>query len=667
MENKPEAEGQTKNEADFFASLKARLPEAGLEPSDLFLAKEISRFAGSATSSLHREALMVTILALIFCINEGSTRLAISHDNLPADFLNIFNLTLEQRQATAELLTWLREAEKGLARPPIASVAGKPGTYKPLIVENGWLYSQKLFVMENHLAKILQKKLGAKRAYKDFKNSSEAIKDVLERPCVSPSGAKTLLDAEQIKALETALQGELTVISGRTGSGKTSIATSLLRVLVRLGMKTEKMALVAPTGKAADRLQQSLSGQLAAIKNPGTADLELAQNPPLFSTIHRLLGYSKKVARFAHNEHNRLALDLVIVDESSMLDLFLASSLLRALKDDTLLILLGDADQLPAIEAGAVFRDLCQSRQASLNERIVVLKQSYRAREDNPAGASILALAAAINEGENLNTKKMAALLPPRYRIEELSFFGAEIFDSTSKAAKTKLYTCWLNKFVQDLPDLLQLVNRVYHFRATGFADEEMPFLKTLFAHFDKFRILCATREPYFDGSTEQVNMWFYRHWHKLLLNAEQSFYEPYFLTGEPVMMSSNDYRLGLYNGDSGLILKTETAREGLSSPPELVVVFFQKEHFIAYPLALLRGRLERAWATTVHKAQGSEYEHVMLQLPAQMMRPLSRELIYTAITRAKKSVLVSGERAVLTGGINRSSRRHSGLVERLS
>ena len=190
---------------------------------------------------------------------------------------------------------------------------------------------------------------------------------------------------------------------------------------------------------------------------------------------------------------------------------------------------------------------------------------------------------------------------------------------------------------------LTKMVGKVYRYGPEGFSEKDEDALKLLFAHYEKFRILCATRILQLETSSEAVNSWFHQRWQKQLNEKGRPYYQQGLLAGEPVMVNSNDYHLALYNGDTGLVLKI--LREGIAEggTKTLSAVFRQGPGFVAHPLALLQGRLDAAWATTVHKAQGSEYDHVLLLLPGQMVRTLSKELIYTAVTRAKQSVLIAG------------------------
>ncbi len=642
-----------------------RLNEIGLGVEELSLAREISSLANGGPDKLLGKALTIIILATLLSTAEGNTRLALRRDKLPGDLCNNISCDPLLLDVLTKLFSWFREAESSPVRPEIANVVGKPGDYKPLIVEQGWLYTQKMYVLENRVAKTLKKKLQGKLNTANDKIIKYALQEVIKQPLTEPGGVKTYLDSEQILALETALGGKVAIISGRPGSGKTSIVTSLLRVLFRIGIKADSIALAAPTGKAADRLRLSIARQLTAIKNFDQADRELALSPPPASTIHRLLGYSPSLDSFQHNANNPLLKDLVIVDESSMLDLYLTDRLLQALKDDTALILLGDADQLPSINTGAILRDLCNPKLSAFNNRVAVLEKSYRVQDD-PDGLEILSLAEAVNRGQTFNAKGAYTFLKKRSQAAELSFRGTELLVPSGTGARTDFYQIWLDKLQQDLPDLIKLISEVYRYGTEGFDEASRSALEELFRHYEKFRILCVTRLSAGGAGSEPVNEWFHHRWQDILNRNGLPSYHSIFYSGEPVMIISNDYRLNLYNGDSGIILNIAIVERDSYEKPSLMAVFPHGDTFTAYPLTLLRGRLETSWATTVHKAQGSEYDHIALLLPDQPVRPLTRELIYTAVTRAKKSVLIHGTKQVLQEGINQAYERTSGLTDRL-
>ena len=434
----------------------------------------------------------------------------------------------------------------------------------------------------------------------------------------------------------------------------------------------ESIALASPTGKAADKMRQSIESHLHAITNPGKADSRLAGACPPSSTLHRLLGYSPGQDRFWHNEHNLLAEQLIIVDESSMIDLAMMDRLLRAMRPEARLILLGDADQLPSIDAGAVLRDLCQAGLTNERGRVGKLKKSYRAREEDSSGKRILAVAAAINKGSSPETSGGDGsvdyeAMAVRNQISELRFAGVEHLLPGDEAQRLAFYAKWRDRLRESLPGLDERLSKVYISGPSGFDAETIDALRIILAHYERFRILCVTRVTAGGTGSTAVNDWFHRQWLDDLHRKGESIVNANFLVGEPVLVTRNNYNLRLYNGDSGLVLRVATAGETRHRSAEPMAVFPRGGGFVAFPLEALRGRLDLAWATTVHKAQGSEYEDVAIILPEVHLRPLTRELLYTAVTRAKNSVVIIGPEEVLASGITRSMDRASGLTDALT
>jgi exodeoxyribonuclease V alpha subunit len=214
--------------------------------------------------------------------------------------------------------------------------------------------------------------------------------------------------------------------------------------------------------------------------------------------------------------------------------------------------------------------------------------------------------------------------------------------------------------------DLKKYLSRTYISGSAGFTGEDAKALGELISYYESDRILCVTRVTAGGIGSDEVNAWFHQRWLEESQPAEQIAGNSPFLVGEPVLMTRNDYNLRLYNGDSGLVLNVAAAAGTRNRSAEPMAVFPRGESFVAFPLGTLYGRLEPAWATTVHKAQGSEYDRVAIILPAVPVRPLTRELLYTAVTRARRSVTFVGPVEVIEWGAGRTMERASGLVDML-
>ncbi len=658
-------------------SLLDRIGELNLVPGDLFFAWEIACLAGQDLGFEKQRALLLLILAVQAMSVEGSTRLPLAEGG---HFDRIFKDLQADEAEKAVIRALLGEAEEACDNPAesgLANIFGKPDHYRPLIIDHGCLYIQKLHALEGRVGKILKARISSVARIGDIKQAAdepeavtleEALQEVFATPPLV-NDVKAGLDEQQKLAVRTALSGRITVISGRPGSGKTSIVASILRVLARAcRLSLQSVALAAPTGKAADRLRQSVvTGQLAAVEGASEADRWLIDNCPPSTTLHRLLGYSPGRDRFWHNESNPLAEKLVIVDESSMVDLAMMDHLLRALQPEARLILLGDADQLPSIESGSVLRDLCRSNVATKEkQRVVVLEKSYRAREEDSAGKRILEVAAVINEGRFPEEAGSGSALATKSGVSEILFEGVEHLMPGDEYQRAAFLTRWYELLNSRLTNLNERLSATYRSGPSGFDPENTTKLKEILDHFEQFRILCATRMTSGGAGSEDVNAWFFRRWLEHLKKEVLVNGSPHYLLGEPVLMTRNDYSLRLYNGDSGLVLNVVVESAARRRPAEPMAVFPRSGSFVAYPIEALRGRLEPAWATTVHKAQGSEYENVAIFLPTVPVRPLTRELLYTAVTRAKKSVVIVGPEEILNQGIKHSLERASGLADML-
>jgi exodeoxyribonuclease V alpha subunit len=667
---------------DFPSDIVSRVDHLDLGVESVFLAWEIARLAGEGIGPVRQRALVLLILATRMVLAEGSTRLPIISRNHLDRTLDDFKTTNQERAAIDDLLEGAQAICSGSDVSGLSEIFGGPEAYRPLIIDHDCLYIQKLHVLEARVGKDLRERILSEAVTPGLGTAVEkpaisvenALREVFESP---PSGSlgKIELDDEQKEAVCRALSGRITVISGRPGSGKTSIVASVLRVLARVGSPPlESIALASPTGKAADRMRQSIESHLQAITNPGKADSRLAEACPPSSTLHRLLGYSPGQDRFWHNEHNPLAEQLVIVDESSMIDLAMMDRLLRAMRPEARLVLLGDADQLPSIDAGAVLRDLCQAGLTNERGRVVKLKKSYRAREENSSGKRILAVADAINKGSSPETSgdndggdDGEEAMVVKKQVAELRFAGVEHLLPGDEAQRLAFYAKWRDRLRESLPSLDERLSKVYISGPSGFDAETSENLRVIHAHYERFRILCVTRVTAGGTGSTAVNEWFHRQWIDTLRRKSELVVNSNFLVGEPVLVTRNNYNLRLYNGDSGLVLQVATAAETRHRTAEPMAVFPRGGGFVAFPLEALRGRLDLAWATTVHKAQGSEYEDVAIILPEVHLRPLTRELLYTAVTRAKNSVVIIGSEEVLSSGITRSMDRASGLSDALT
>ena len=423
-------------------------------------------------------------------------------------------------------------------------------------------------------------------------------------------------DAEQriaarIHASLTHGQPTFRVITGGPGTGKTTrIAELLVDTLAR--DPELRVALAAPTGKAAARLSESVRLRLDGMK----ASPEVrARVPQSARTVHRLLGYQPDRDRFWSRAGTPLPYDLVILDEASMVDVLLMDALMAALPTHATLLLVGDQDQLASVEAGDVLGAICRvardpSAGNALRDRVERLTKSFRF-EAHPA---IGHAAAAILAGD-------AAAL------------SAVLHDTTQADVR------WTHA-PQDRTELLTLL--VPHLERCLAAETPAAALTAL----DGFRVLCAEREGAWgvSGINADVERW---------LRSQGTVITERWYHRRPVMVMANDYGTQVFNGDVGVAWDADG---------ELLVHFPGPE---GTTRAIQPARLpetQTAWAMTVHKAQGSEFTNVIVMLPAKGSRVLGRELLYTAVTRARRHVLIVGDESVMRSAVSRSVRRGSGL-----
>jgi exodeoxyribonuclease V alpha subunit len=631
-----------RDEPPWPAAMLAALPAHNLGEDALYVAWEMAR-AASLRDPADARALMLMALAVLVSARQGSTRLPLSGSEGRARFDDLARSlggTDADLARAQELLAELREARLGGTLARIDAVVGLPGDRKPLILDGYTLSAERLRGAEDRVGDALAARLAGETSV----DAAAAIDDVVARP-PSVRGSAAVLNGEQRRALSLALSRRLAVISGGPGTGKTSIVASLLRAAARLGFASDDVALGAPTGKAADRLRRAVAAQLAAVADPTPADVALAAALPEATTLHRLLGWAPDGFRF--HAGDPLAARLVIVDEASMLDLEMLDALLGALRPEAILVLLGDADQLPSVEAGAVLRDLLPASDKDPRARAAVrLEESFRMSPADPDGRALLLAARAINRGQLPDPASART-------VGELSWRGAELVVLTGEE-RAAFIDVWLRRAPA------HPVTRRVHLSADGILVEPSAELAALFDDLERRRLLCVTRADV---------GWANRRCHTAVLDAAAAEIsrDPLrgaaFYPGEPLIVTRNDYDRGLYNGDQGIVLRV--ARAGAEH--HFHAVFRRGDAYHAFALDGLRGLVELAFAVTVHKSQGSEHDEVALLLPEKDVPLATRELVYTALTRARRSAVVAGDPAILVAAVARTSRRWSGLATRLS
>jgi exodeoxyribonuclease V alpha subunit len=469
------------------------------------------------------------------------------------------------------------------------------------------------------------------------------------------------LNSEQQAAIEMANNSAFSIITGGPGTGKTYTVAQLVIALKdtqhqdKLPKRAAKdksasLALSAPTGKAAQRMQESLQAALDA----AGVSMQLQEA----KTIHRLLGIGQS-GRPRYHTDNPLSEDIVIVDEASMLGVELANHLVSAIKPGARLILLGDANQLAAVDAGAVLADLC--RIPMLQTMHKELTESRRFRSDSGIGK----LAVQINSAKTnmpsiwqlLAEDEALAFQSVRSRVDVIdsNISGGNNEDSANITNNQNINSLSSYKIFKNLSNNYQnYVNKIKNSLQKSQLAKSVPkidyetFVSELLTTLNQFRILTAGHHGRWGDHAlnDYLSDW---HINQLKLPVSNS---PWF-HGRPVMVLQNSYELGLFNGDIGICLQTEQGLE---------VFFENKQQGIAVNL-LNDEMIATAYAMTIHKSQGSEFEHVAITFDDSNMRLLSKELIYTAVTRAKKQVSIYSTPTAFARAISTPTERQTGLA----
>lgn len=575
--------------------------------------------------------------------------------------------------------------------------SGKVDPFLPLILSGEGLYFQRHHAAEALAGARLRPLLDAPDPPFAAHDAGRALAEVLERRPLragpAPDSPPMVFAGAQRAAIELALRKRFCVISGGPGTGKTSLAANLLRAWVRLWTaatpQPPRIRLAAPTGRAAQRLSESIKRSLgtltAAPDGPGpagavapeeAADALVAGLP--CSTLHALLRYQPATGEFFHHAHRPLPADLVLVDEVSMVDIFLLARLLDALEEGACLVLMGDMDQLPSVEAGSVLADLAPAgvEDHPLRGHLAILDRSHRSdasilgvtRGINAmdAEAALAAMAdpapldpapwpVAYREGGRTAVPGGGCrfLIPPAARgdgwrlgLEECleAWIGFHYLGHPFDPARhpgRELATPRRAAYAEIVASLGALPDP---------GDPRLePLLAEAFAYLDQARILAFTRVGW-HGSlalNRRIGAKLRRLWDP----RGEALPEGGF-PGAPLLIAENDSARGLFNGDVGLQLRIG-GRD--------LAWFRRGEGFRGHPTAFLP-RHETAFASTVHKAQGSEYDQILLVLPEAGNRLLFKETLYTALTRARHFAGIYGPEEVFREAIGRKVVRESGL-----
>jgi exodeoxyribonuclease V alpha subunit len=563
------------------------LPDQEFGDIDRHFADFVARFGGD------EKLVRLAAASLSRSIREGNICLTLTRSALPATEIEV----------EVEDLKWptVSEWRATLAK---SKAVGGPNDKTPLVIdESNRLYLRRYWNYQQRLAIALREKAAGNHAR-------------------SRSGAGT-----QAATIDTAVSNCLTIISGGPGTGKTTTVLHILgRLLQQAGNERLRVALVAPTGKAAARLEETIRSGLERLE---CSDEVRARIPKSGSTIHRLLGRKGNSVYFRHDQRNPLPIDLLVIDEASMVALPLLCKVFDALPAHCRVILLGDHEQLASVEPGAVLADIVEaarSVESPLSNAVATLEKNYRFAEES----GVYHLCDAVRHGEA---------------------------DQAIRILRQQSYPDIVSREIQGAPKLVASFSERILAGFSSLATERQPAVAL--AKLEGFRVLAALRRGPF--GVEGLN----REIERVLLEAgliPEHLASSY--PGKPILITKNDYQLQLYNGDVGVLLPDLSAKD---EPDQLWAWFMGKE---SVPRRFAPARLpehQSAYAMTVHKSQGSEFDRVLFILPDEDVAVLTRELIYTGLTRARSQVELWWNEAVFAKAISRRAERNSGLRELLA
>ncbi|NDY73084.1 exodeoxyribonuclease V subunit alpha [Desulfobacter hydrogenophilus] len=544
----------------------------------------------------------------------------------------------------------------------------------PLVLQQGRLYLRRYW---QYTLQVAREILGRVGQTAPVPQDLERRLDKLFSNLRSPEETKKQTIHWQSVAAAVVVASNFSVISGGPGTGKTTTVVQVIALLQGISIeqgKTLRIRLAAPTGKAAARLTESISRAIDFLPEKIQAHM-----PTEVTTLHRLLGTRHNSRHFIHNRTNQLHLDFLVVDEASMVDLEMMDALLSALPSQARLILLGDKDQLASVEAGFVLGDICanasnpcyQSESVNffkkatgydlsefsgpgtgLDQQIVVLRKSHRFHENSGIGN----LARAVNQGDGRQVSKIWEKGYPDISKLVLLSCEDEGFRSLILDGNLKSFPHAVEQ-PAGYREYLEVITRGHG----DWPSEEHWFMAVL-ESFNRFQLLSPIRKG--DWGVEGLNRICARILYKAgLIQSTQGWYP-----GRPVMVTRNDYSLGLMNGDIGIVL--EVGHDGQRNHEKrggakkvLRVVFPMADGSIKQMLPSRLGAVETVYAMTVHKSQGSEFDHTALVLPDAMSPVLTRELLYTGITRARSFFTLAGTSTdILAEAVEQRTHRASGL-----
>lgn len=604
-----------------------------LEPADVHVAEAIGRLTGEADEQV--------LLAVALAVRAPR----LGHVCLDLRRLHEVGVSPEGGERVAVSLPALDSWLRALGSSPATRGPTDAAQVTPLVLDEHRLYLDRYWRYEQRLVA----RLRALAQVRPAAPEQDRLAEVLDR--LFPVAE----DAVQRRAAELAATRAFTVLTGGPGTGKT---TTLVRILATLWLagqdgRAPRAVLAAPTGKAAARMSEAVRGSVAQLDVPGDVRTALEELPAL--TVHRLLGYRPDApTRFRHDAANPLPYDVVVLDEASMASLPLMAKLTDALPEGARLVLIGDRDQLASVDAGAVLSDICgpesagtsaeappQSASAPIGDAIVRLTRSHRFGADSGIGAVARAIRR-LGATEGSSDDVIASL-----QGEPVEDGGPTRYDDVAlvepgDGADGGLPAAVLDEVVQA------------YAQPVGLAQQGAPPLEVL-AAFDRVRVLAALRHG--PEGVIAIDRAIAGGLRRVVPGFEAG---ERFPVGQLLMVTRNDHRLGLYNGDVGVVVRDD-------DDPDRRRVAFPATGGEVRRLAPTRlPDVESVFAMSIHKSQGSQFDRVVVVLPRREVPLLTRELVYTGVTRAREHVTVVATPSVLIDALQRRVQRASGLTARL-
>lgn len=540
-----------------------------------------------------------------------------------------------------------KEEEQNLVKSEFVSDGS---ILSPFVAQNEEFYFQENFIKQEQIVEWIKNKVSQKEDTQYSYAVTEDFKTLVNQLFTEPDE----IDWQKIGAINCFLN-KFSILSGGPGTGKTTTVANFLALFLNFNPKLNSIALVAQTAKAAARLNESLSDQHQKLLEKGISEeiVEILKNIKP-STIHRLLKVQPGSlgAKFIHNQDNLLPHDIVLIDEASMVDLNLMHKLFMAIKPSTKVVLMGDKNQLSPIEAGSVFSDITQAMHENIFPSSLDILRDFGLPKENIQDGKFNAMIQLTKtyrfNGQSQIFDVSKDVLEQKFEVSKCS-----VIDDSNKDEEGNVFYVGCGKEYENI-----LKGQVLHFKKYIEVDDISNALENI----NSVRILCATKSGPFgvvemNKKVEQILS------KKELIKTGKEFYH-----NQLIMVTKNDYQLEIHNGDIGIVreqegklqffLEDKSNKKGEDKT--------NKKGYRSFPVAYLEN-WETAYAMTIHKSQGSEFPQVVICLPENTdNKILSKELLYTGITRSSNQVFLVGNEEVLKACAEISTQKASGIQKRL-